>query len=176
MLLKAFLEMKMLIIRAVQQIQASGERLLTEQQMGDFEAFMMHVYKDCCKGGVDRQYKPMVESMQALKLLVCGGESNTCEAKANNVLLHGSSQGIDGTTQAGAAEGCHPAAKKEQRVGVEVQSSHTAKAEVLDGTNPGCGSLERPKAQRLKRKLDEVLKHLGSGCEILDEANDISGN
>jgi len=73
MLLKALLEVKVLIIRAITQIRFAGESLLSQQQFGDFEAFMSYVYTDCCKGGVDAQYDNLEASMASLRLLLCGG-------------------------------------------------------------------------------------------------------
>jgi len=72
MLLKAFLEVKMVIIRAITQIRLSGETLLSEQQFGAFEELMLYVYQDCCAGGVDEQFQGLEESMDSLRVLVCG--------------------------------------------------------------------------------------------------------
>jgi len=153
MLLKAFLEMKMLIIRSARQIQECGERLLTDRQLEDFDAFMIHVYKDCCKGGVDKQLKPRAESTESLRLTVCGS---------------------DGSSHNGSTDGCAEPEDEEQWIEVEVQSAQKAEVEEKEVETTGPASLERPQAERLKRKLDEVLKHLGSGSEILTEANGIS--
>lgn len=81
MLLKAFLEVKMLIIRAVTQIRFAGESLVSEQQFAAFEELMMYIYQDCCAGGVDEQSVSAEESMSSLRLLICGDYGQRVTAK-----------------------------------------------------------------------------------------------
>jgi hypothetical protein len=79
-LLKAFLEVKILIIRAITQIRCSGDGVLSDDQFGAFEKLMAFLYKDCCKGGVDSQYDNLDESYRHLEGLICGvaAEGNGC--------------------------------------------------------------------------------------------------
>lgn len=74
LLLKAFLEVKLLLIKAVTQIRFNGPDLLDENQYSSFEDFMVHMYEDCCAGGVDAQYLGLEETRDSLRFLVCGGE------------------------------------------------------------------------------------------------------
>ncbi|CAK0860223.1 unnamed protein product [Prorocentrum cordatum] len=57
----------MLLVRAIWQLQTYGESMLSAGQLGDFEAFMLHAYESCCKGGAEAQTWDPDRSAEALR-------------------------------------------------------------------------------------------------------------
>lgn len=100
LLQKAFLEVKMLLLRAMWQIQTYGDSLLTPTQMSDYEAFMLHAYESCCKGGTEAQTWDPDRSAAALRQLICGGEATRTPVASDVVAGGGASKPNAGQKEA----------------------------------------------------------------------------
>jgi len=70
-LLKAVLEIKMLILVVVEHLQGE-EGVFNSRQLQEWTNFQIEIHEDCLKGGVEAQYKTNEPSWESLKALVCG--------------------------------------------------------------------------------------------------------
>lgn len=70
-LLKALLELKMLIVIVVEHLQ-KDESPFTDRQLADWTNFQIKIHEDCLLGGVEAQYRPLGPSWDELKALVVG--------------------------------------------------------------------------------------------------------
>lgn len=70
-LLKALLEVKMLIVIAVEHLEAN-ECILNPRQCQNFTNLVIELHEDCLSGGVGAQYKQVTPSWDSLRALVCG--------------------------------------------------------------------------------------------------------
>merc|ERR1719158_1721925 len=71
MIVKALVEVKMLLVIVVEHFQ-DDESQFTPRQLQEFHNFLIDIHEDCCAGGARAQYKPMEESWRELKSLVVG--------------------------------------------------------------------------------------------------------
>lgn len=181
MLVKALLEVKMLVIRAVTQIRFRGDSL-SDKQFKDFEALMMYVYEDCCSGGVEAQYQSQDDSMSSLRRLVCGGTSTA--APQSEPAAGGNSAA---TPQSGAdteskkdshspANGHEKQADKPVLKPARTLPPVTASFDATAGLPADPVAAEQSKLQQLQRKLGDALQNMTQGVENLDEANQLNGD
>eukprot|EP00927_Polykrikos_kofoidii_P032458 TRINITY_DN27645_c0_g1_i1.p1 TRINITY_DN27645_c0_g1~~TRINITY_DN27645_c0_g1_i1.p1 ORF type:complete len:1058 (-),score=163.68 TRINITY_DN27645_c0_g1_i1:45-3218(-) len=69
MLVKAVLEVKMLLVQMVLSI---GKQNLSKKHRESHDAFLGVLQEDCCAGGLESQYEEQKEAMQRLSTVVCG--------------------------------------------------------------------------------------------------------
>jgi len=75
----------MLLIAAVKQLRAQ-EGSLSEQHRELFQDFMVDLCRHCCSGGVEAQHKGEQETLESLKLSICGDSEGAAKAEAEALL------------------------------------------------------------------------------------------